>query len=331
MALPDYYPNYDQSKRTVVKVGVIIAVIITLVIICYAVFAFFFHMGKVKVEVIYAPHYAEVELNGKKVKNPSTHYLEPGEYEVKVWAPEFEEFSTKVQVDENTKYIYGSLNPATAKGEELSNDTLLDQFLEIEGIAGQVLAEEGERTLEKYPILSKLPYDTIAYSLGYEFKDYALTINMKNTTTYLDGAVNKLLSFAEETGRALAEYRVKITYPVAYPYPFPENPEKSDNKNPELFLQDIYGNVDTLAVHNGVEDEGYYYTVLTTGLAEKFSIVTYRVVLKKDGEFWELVGMPTPVVTTENMPGVPLEILNKLNEMAFPTEQQTECANGNCD
>lgn len=328
---PDYYPDYNQKRRTVVKVGVITAVIITLVIICYVVFAFFFRMGKVKVEVVYAPHYAEVELNGKKVKNPSTRYLEPGEYEVRVWAAEFEEFSTKVQVDENTKYIYGSLNPATAKGEELMNGDLQQQFLEIEGIAGQVFAEEGEKINAEYPILQKLPYKNSLYTLGYLInsgeRDYTLTVKVLIPSIY-DSAVEKLKTFAEETNKPLAEYRIDLLISEDFSDPFKDVWQDNNEKNPELFLKKGYSAIPNLIIRPGQEKDGYYYTILSVNATEYTVGTTYRVVLKANGDSWKLVGVPTPIATIYNTPDVPLDILNSLNGMNPPTPTITPGAYG---
>lgn len=328
---PDYYPDYNQKRRTVVKAGIITAVIITLVIICFVVFNFFFRMGRVKVELVYAPYYAEVELNGKRVKNPSTRYLEPGEYEVKVRAAEFEEFSTKVQVDENTKYIYGALNPATAKGEELANDTLLDQFLEIESIAGQVLMEEGQRVLERYPILAKLPYENSLYTLGYLInsgeKDYTLTVKVLIPSIY-DSATEKLKTFAEETDKPLAEYRIDLPIPENFSDPFKDVWQDNNEKNPELFLKKGYATIPNLIIRPGQEKDDYYYTILSVDATEYTTGTTYRVVLKANDNSWKLVGAPAPIATIYNTPNVPLDILNSLNEMNPPTPTITPGAYG---
>ncbi len=328
---PDYYPDYNQKRRTVVKAGIITAVIITLVIITAVIIPAILHAGKVKVEVVYAPHYAEVELNGKKVKNPSTRYLEPGEYEVRVWAPEFEEFSTKVQVDENTKYIYGSLNPATAKGEELMNGDLQQQFLEIEGIAGQVLAEEGEKINAEYPILQKLPYKNSLYTLGYLInsgeRDYTLTVKVLIPSIY-DSAVEKLKTFAEETNKPLAEYRIDLFISENFSDPFKDVWQDNNEKNPELFLKKGYSTIPNLIIRPGQEKDGHYYTILSVNATEYTVGTTYRVVLKANGDSWKLVGAPAPIATIYNTPDVPLDILNSLNEMNPPTPTITPGAYG---
>ncbi len=328
---PDYYPNYDLRKQKIFRAGIIGAIVVALIAVVYFGITAILHMGKVEVKVIYAPHYAKVELNGKKVKNPSTRYLEPGEYEVKVRAAEFEEFSTKVQVDENTKYIYGALNPATAKGEELANDTLLDQFLEIESIAGQVLMEEGQRVLERYPILAKLPYENSLYTLGYLInsgeRDYTLTVKVLIPSIY-DSATEKLKTFAEETNKPLAEYRIDLLTSENFSDPFKDVWQDNNEKNPELFLKKGYATIPNLIIRPGQEKDDYYYTILSVDATEYTTGTTYRVVLKANGNSWKLVGAPAPIATIYNTPDVPLDILNSLNEMNPPTPTITPGAYG---
>lgn len=319
---PDYYPNYDLRKQKLIRGGIIGVIVVALIVAAYFGIMMILHMGKIEVRVVYAPFYTKVELNGKKIKNNATYYLAPGEYEVKVSAAEFEEFSTKVQVDEGTKYIYGSLNPATAKGEELANDTLLDEFLEIEGISGQVLAEEGQRVLEQYPILAKLPYKNSLYTLGYLInsgdRNYTITINALIPSLFND-AVAKLESFADETGKALSEYRIDLSTSEGFSNPFKDIWQENNARSPEDFLKTGYTALHNLAIRSGQIEGDYYYTILSLDATEHNIGTTYRVVLKARGGSWELVSVPTPVATIYNTPDVPIDILNNLNEMEPPT------------
>lgn len=207
----------------------------------------------------------------------------------------------------------------------------MDQFLEIEGITGQVLAEEGERTLEKYPILRKLPYENSLYTLGYLInsgeKDYTLTVNVLIPSIY-DSAVEKLKTFAEETNKPLAEYRIDLPIPENFSDPFKDVWQDNNEKTPELFLKKGYSTIPNLIIRPGQEKDGYYYTVLSVDATEYTAGTTYRTVLKANGDSWELIGAPTPIATIYNAPDVPLDILNSLNEMNSPTPTITPGAHG---
>lgn len=119
------------------KFGVITLVIISLVIITsviiYAV-SIIDREGKVAINIAFAPSYATIELNGHKLKNNSINYLTAGEYQVRIYAPDFESIFSELEVNENTQIFYGALSPATQGGYDLMKGDLAPEFQKIQNL-----------------------------------------------------------------------------------------------------------------------------------------------------------------------------------------------------
>ena len=72
----------DQVKKRNTLIVIIIGSILFLAIITFAIIQLIGRIGKVSVNVSYAPFIAEVTANNVKLKNNTTNYLAPGEYQV---------------------------------------------------------------------------------------------------------------------------------------------------------------------------------------------------------------------------------------------------------
>lgn len=71
-------------------------------------------------------------------------------------------------------------------------------------------------------------------------------------------------------------------------------------------------------IHDGklFERGDWYGTILTEKVDDERQITDpYRVILKKNGETWEMLGSPEIVVNTSNQPEVPLDILRQVNDL----------------
>lgn len=126
-----------QSQRNQPKLGIIILVIISLVIITSVIIYIFSVMSrneKIAVEVAFAPSYATIEVGDKKLKNNATNYLKSGKYQVRIYAPDFESIFTEFEVNENARTFCGALNPATQRGYDLMRGELAPEFEAIQAL-----------------------------------------------------------------------------------------------------------------------------------------------------------------------------------------------------
>lgn len=299
----------DQVKKRNTLIVIIIGSILFLAIITFAIIQLIGRIGKVSVNVSYAPFIAEVTANNVKLKNNTTNYLAPGEYQVTVSSPNFETLQETVTIKEDTTDIYGMLGPNTEEGQRIY-DKYQDDFLEVQALYGKASIAEGEAQRKEWPILSFLPQNNILYSLGYILENNSLTITVRSSNTYLDSALDELFSLAQAP-QTIATYDVKLT-------DFPNrltNFVKNTNTNPIEYLRTGYKHIPELSIQTGQQNGEYYYTTIMVGSEEDYMQVTYRAILKKIENSWELTSTPYPVVTTTNHPDIPLEILNLTNSL----------------
>lgn len=299
------------AKKRNAKILFVFCTIIFLSIISYAAYTLISRIGKVPVTVKYAPYVAEVTLdNTKKLKNNAVNYIAPGTYVIKVSYNGFDTLEKSVNINDNTKNLYGMLNANSAEGEQLVNKYQND-FLDVQSIYGQESTIKGEQQRKEWPILNSLPKNNILYSLGYILEDNGEPlITVRANTTYLDSAIQELISLAKAP-QTIATYNVKIndfTNELA-------NFTSNTNLNPTEYLKTGYNDVSSLVVNPGKSSGEYYYTTMTTGNEISYTLVTYRVVLRQSNNTWQIIGTPYPVVTTTNTPNVPLDILDAVNNL----------------
>ena len=224
-------------------------------------------------------------------------------------SPNFETLQETVTIKEDTTDIYGMLGPNTEEGQRIY-DKYQDDFLEVQALYGKASIAEGEAQRKEWPILSFLPQNNILYSLGYILENNSLTITVRSSNTYLDSALDELFSLAQAP-QTIATYDVKLT-------DFPNrltNFVKNTNTNPIEYLRTGYKHIPELSIQTGQQNDEYYYTTILVGSEEDYMQVTYRAILKKIENSWELTSTPYPVVTTTNHPDIPLEILNLTNNL----------------
>lgn len=299
----------DQVKKRNTLIVIIVGGILFLAIIIFAIIQLIGRIGKISVNVSYAPFIAEVTANDIKLKNNTTNYLAPGEYQITVSSPNFETLQETVTIKEDTTDIYGMLGPNTEEGQKLY-DKYQNDFLEVQALYGKASIAEGEAQRKEWPILSFLPQNNILYSLGYILENNNLTITVRSSNTYLDSALDELFSLAQAP-QTIATYNVKLTDFSNQLTSFIKN----TNTNPIEYLRTGYKHIPELSIQTGQQNGEYYYTTILVGSEEDYMQITYRAILKKIEDGWELTNTPYPVVTTTNHPDIPLEILNLTNSL----------------
>lgn len=123
--------------------------------------------GKVKVTISVVPKDAVVTIDGKETGS-RTLYLEPKKYAFSASKDGYEKYSKDIYLEENQSESTVALSlvaitdSAQTEAERNQND-----YLKNEGIAGKQKRDDGLRFREKNPIVNKLPYKTLLYTLGY--------------------------------------------------------------------------------------------------------------------------------------------------------------------
>ena len=300
----------DNKTFKVNKKNAIISLIVIWCLIVLAVVVYFiFTIGKVSVEVKYAPFAAVVKLDDTVIMNNNSNYIAPGSYHLKVEYENFQTYEGEVTITEETKYLYGKLIPANEDGAIFMNEHNKD-FLEIEGIAGKVATEEGIKQRENYPIINELPIKDPYYSIGYNIdEDDVLNITVEASISYRQLAVNKLLEIMSDED--FGKYNI-VFYDLDNP--FSNSFENNTESNPVNFIKKGFTNVNCDFEVSGTIDDDYYYGYLRYYYKDYINVIN-RIVLARDNETWNLAADPYPLLTTFNTPEVPLDIINKVNSL----------------
>lgn len=297
--------NLPKQQRVIG--GVIIGIFV--VVIAAAAMTLISRFGKVAVEVKVAPFDAVVYLNGERVANDGLNYLLPGTYDLTAEREHFEPMSETVTVSEDNKYILGKLMAGDEEGERITSERLND-YLAVEAVMGELAMEEGAAIKEKWPILQYLPINNNFYSISYAYDDAGEpTIKVKAGLEYIDIAVQKMRVMKNIE---LTDYRINFEV---------ENNFKSfvvnDAVSVEEFIRDGFGSVMRGKSFGEGRTMGDYYvtTIYTEDYARDTEYGHFRVVVKKSGGNWELAATPQPLLTSDNAPGVPKDVLKVANSL----------------
>ena len=296
--------NLDQKQRLIF----IIFSILILVGIIFFIFISIIRIGKVEVTVQYAPYSAKVTLNGTTVKNKSKIWLQPGKYTAKIEYEHFESVERVVEISKDYNYIVGILHTIDDEGEKYINSHK-QEFIEVEGLVGRALTEEGIAIKKQYPILNYLPINNQLFSISYAYTDEnEPIINVKTSPEFLDDAVAKMKTLKNVD---LTAYQINFT---------PSNPfaiyEESAKSKPEDTIKSTF-NLDKYKLSKGQDIAGNYYaaTIYTYDYDRDLTYGHYRVLLKKQDDKWHLVAAPQPLLTKQNTPDTAVDILNSANSL----------------
>lgn len=300
--------NIDKKK---LWSAISAAVIVVVIIVVISLINILPKIGKVEVYVGYAPFVSEVKLNGEVIENNKKHFLEKGNYNVSVQLEGFEAIEKDVVVDEETTAIFGSMTAITDKGEKIANEHL-DDYMAIEGYASIEIQKEGEKMEKKWPIITKLPVVTSLYKVGYIVEGEKITLTVESPNVYMDTAVSKLRAAADAAKDSLINYVIKYEeYDNELINKFAPNSET----DAETALKTGFSSVNSFNYTNGAVMGDYYIAKVTAGSNATYSLMTYRVVIKKQDGKWILVSTPEPIVTKNNSTEVPEDVIRAANTL----------------
>ena len=304
--------NTVSSKR--IKITAICFALFSIAIIIYVLATNLSHIGKIPVEIKYAPYDATVFIDNQNYPvNNAVNYLEPGQHHIIVTKDGYETLEQDIEVTPETKTIFGSLKSLDSNNSSFDNKNQKD-FYEVEGLSGKKSAEIAQALTDEYPILNYLPYIDKRYSVGTVFDDQNnLTITVRAELKRVEDAINKLRSFDNVS---LSGYDIIIyDFQNVLAGKFVDN----GNTDPIAFLADGYQNLGIpYQVNPGQQEGDYYYTTITVGKYGEYPPVTYRAVLQKTGATWKLVGIPSPILNIYNTPNVDRSILDSANQLDAP-------------
>ena len=188
-ATPSTLQKLLKSPKIIVG---FVCILIILVIFVYSVVVLVIRHGKVAVSVTVAPYTADLTLNGMRIRNNRTIYLEKGHYHLVAEAEHFDSRESDIVISDNQHYIAAMLEPIDETGEKFK-ETHQRQFSNAEGALGLALNAEGKDLQEKYPLVKYLPINNRFYSISYQSSESGVPdVNIKTDLSYLDVAIAKL-------------------------------------------------------------------------------------------------------------------------------------------
>ena len=294
-----------KRRKTVFAVIAVLWGVLTF----FAIMFFIVAADKALVQVKYAPFAAVVKLDDTVIMNNNENFIAPGEYHLVVEYENFETYEADIVVGDNTTYMYRNLKPINDEGERYMHEHA-EEFLEVQGIAGMIATEEGTNQIKEYPVIEQLPIRDSLYMLDYTVEDGKIVITVSAGLGYRGLAIDGLMDLIGEDG--VGKYDVKI---VDLDNPYEGKFVENDEKTPDDYLKAGYANVGFDFTVGGGEIEGDYYYAFLRYYFQKYVGVVFKVVLRREGDGWKLAGEPYPILTTANTPGVPLEIIEKANQL----------------
>ncbi len=282
--------------------------IIIIIGIIYFIATYTNRIGKVEVTVQYAPYVATIELNNTKINNHSKTWLKPGIYKAVIRSDHFESIERDIEISNDYKYIVGTMNAADSEGKDYINSHK-QEFIETEGIIGQALNQEGIIIKKKYPILNYLPINNRLYSISYAYTDEGEPIiTVKSEPEYLDIAIQKMKKLKNVD---LTIYQINFTAQNPFAF-YTEEPHSS----PEETIKKSF-NLSGYKLSDGqnIADNYYAATIYKYDYNKDLIYGHYRVLLKKDNNQWHIISSPQPILTQQNTPDTPVDIINSANSL----------------
>lgn len=253
----------------------------------------------------FLPEDAVIYIDNNRIENNSKVLLEEGKHILKVQKTKFKTYEETITISKLKNNYYGILSPENEAYYEYGDEAIHKLLIKD--------SEEQEKLTEAYPILKYIPFNSdLPYSINYELSDDYLDLKIIIESQYdlsagdIDIIRNILNNRLNEDSIDISDYNIIIKdYNTTF------NLSASNNTNPVLFLEETLQN-NNIKVQEGVQKDNYYYTNIK--LCDTNSICdTYKTILKKKNNTWELIGQPEPFLTKYNTLNIPQDILREAN------------------
>ena len=85
--------------------------------------------------------------------------------------------------------------------------------------------------------------------------------------------------------------------------------------NDDDYIKNGFKDVSGFEFISGIERGDFFVAKVKAGTEETYSVVTYVMIIKKEGDNWKFVSTPGKIMTLYNTTDVPIELLNTANNM----------------
>lgn len=147
-------------------------IVVGMLVICIGVVAWLLRddPNYTEVTIKKAPSDATVNIDNKTVKGTKVKLKKNTTYTITASRSGFDNYLSRQQItDQPNQYITVGLSYNNEEGRAIY-EREQQNFYDLEAIAGQEASATGETMFAQNPILAKLPYKSMLYTIGYKVK-----------------------------------------------------------------------------------------------------------------------------------------------------------------
>lgn len=197
-----------NKKTTLIAAALVVFIAIPVII---WIISSTLQKGTVSVETLVVPSNATVTINDETYSNKNSINLKPGTYTVVTSRDGFETNTQDILVAEGqTNAIIASLLPVSEEAMRWQENNM-KAYLELEGRAGSIAAQQGQEFIDTYPITKWLPLQKPTYTIGYR----QVTENGKQgiviTINAVEGFREAALQELRDRDIDLGDYTIEFT------------------------------------------------------------------------------------------------------------------------
>lgn len=298
-----------NPKFKAVLIIIFIAIIIGIIIrIIYV------NIFSAKINFLIAPKDATILINDAGAPSSGMIRVQPGNYTITVSMPGFETQTKNIAAvagQETNVYLgLNSNDPSTANWyiDHPEDQERLDKI-------GSLIYTEMEQLLNQdYPIISKLPYESRSFTIGYDTSlEHPFILQISASSGFYNAGIAQANSI--DPDHDIANYLISFTtIGDGYINPF-SNLTLTANQNISSVLNTIPSAVKTATIKsiNDTSDQNYKFAIIDYYEDDPIYKDSYRVILYKEGDAWVPVTNIELILSYENYPNLPKEIIKVAN------------------
>lgn len=164
----------------------------------------------VQTSIVTFPSDAGVNLNGLKVKNKTTLYVKSGRYVVEVFRDGFKPKTIILDTADGDIPTPVNLVANSKTGTDWVSSHH-SEYVNFEQVASDAASQRGDRLRSEHPVLSKLPYSTYLFSIGYRVNNLKSDNHIEITVDAPEVYVQNAIAQIRVWGYNPADYDITFT------------------------------------------------------------------------------------------------------------------------
>ncbi len=309
----------DKNKKKSIITVIIIATLLILLSIAFYIIYNTINSATLIVRV--APASASIYLDNHQVSNGNIK-VTPGEHILRAQKEGFEEKSIQVSAisdqESNALIILESNSESTANWY---TDHSEDQKL-IEEIYSLDFTAASDQMASDYPLVDFLPYSVPDYDINYgtcDTDNFCIMIN-----AFLPSGYNEAIKYLRQKDSDLGKYYFSFTdfdnlflnLPVSAIQTSAQSVSQSDLSSATNYINKLLSAYQHNIISTKIVNNKYIVALFSYSIDSEFpQPINYRLILQKYNNSFELIVTPDQVLTYNQYPDIPKEVLSAANNL----------------